>query len=144
MNTVSWIVIAVIVLVIVIGAIFFLGRKARTVRDNRARGKADELRATALEKEGEVRRHQATADEVEARARRAQAEAEQKQAEAARLTEDARERRGVADDRLAEHQQQLQEADRVDPDVDYSDGDAPRQGPLDQDTIGEQGGTHRA
>lgn len=94
-STIVWIVVAVIALIVVIGAAAML---AHTQRERSRIAKSDEIREQVRQDSVEVERREALARETAARARAAEAEAEAKAAEAQRLKSHADKHFGHATD----------------------------------------------
>lgn len=114
-NTV-WIVIAVVVALIVIGALVWVGRNRQV---SRRTAQADEIRDGVREDHAKVQRRELLAEETAAKARAAQAEAEAKAAEAARLEENAAKHRDEAATRREELDERWSKADELDPRVEH-------------------------
>jgi FtsZ-interacting cell division protein ZipA len=120
MSTAAWIVIAVVVVLVVLAVAFFAMRRSQSAQ----RTKAHELRDDAVERGAAVDQREAEAREVAARAQMAKAEADAKAAEAARLESVAQQQQAYAADSRGDVDEQLQQADRLDPDIDTPDTDA--------------------
>lgn len=114
MDNTVWIIVAVVVALIVLGAVVFLAGKAR---HRRRAEEADRIRQEVAEDSRRVDRQTALAQEAEARARAAQAEADAKAAEAARLADTAASRRQTLDSAKEHINSRLSEADELDPRV---------------------------
>jgi len=108
-----WLIIAVVVIAIIIAVVAATRRRKQTVN----RERAGELREQAAAQATGVQQRHAHAQETEAAAAAARAEADRKQAEAQRLEAEAEERRRTAEGYRSEHQETLQRADELDPDV---------------------------
>lgn len=119
-----WIVVAIVVVALVVVIAVMASRKKR----ERDRAQAVELREKALHEATDVQRREALARETEAQAAAARAEADRKAAEAERLEAEAQERAHAAEQRREEHQEQLRQADALDPDVEHP---APTTAPVD-------------
>lgn len=111
-----WIVIAIVVIAIVLGLVA-ASRQAATRRlvkqheqDELSRGEADRMRREADAAAAAVQRREADAATARADAEDARIQAEQLQRQAADLDTDATRQRETVEDQLAE-------ADRIDPDV---------------------------
>jgi hypothetical protein len=113
-NNVVWIVIAVVVALILIGALVWVGRKRQV---SRRVAQAEEIREGVRQDHVKVQRREALADETAAKARAAQAEAEAKAAEAARLQENAEKHRTEAAAHREDLDERVQHADSLDPRV---------------------------
>lgn len=109
-----WIALAILVLLIIVVVI---ARSASKKKRERAREDAEILRTKAHEHDRDLRERAARAEEADAVARRARAEADAKAAEAERLQIEAEKRGEVRDELLTRRDEQLREADRLDPDV---------------------------
>ncbi|MGO4258498.1 hypothetical protein [Marmoricola sp. RAF53] len=118
MDTVIWVLLAVIVAVFVIAGLVALSRAATTRKQDRDRARAAELREEAGTHQTTIRRHQAEADAAEARAREVRAEADRKDAESRKLEADYEERRTTLTEHVKERDEALRRADELDPDVD--------------------------
>jgi FtsZ-interacting cell division protein ZipA len=117
MSTAAWIVIAVVVVLVVLAVAFFAMRRSQSAQ----RTKSHELRDDAVERGAVVDQREAEAQEVAARAQMAKAEADAKAAEAARLESVAQQQQAHAADSREDVDEQLQQADRLDPDIDTPD-----------------------
>ncbi|MCY0903880.1 hypothetical protein [Arthrobacter sp. H14-L1] len=106
-TTVIWIIVVVIVVLIILGLLFSLGRR-RKVAANRQH--AGELRESA---ENDAFR----ARESEAKAARADADAKEAEINAEKLRREASQRQEHAQTARSRTDEQLREADRLDPDV---------------------------
>jgi len=114
METIIWIVVAVIV----VGAIiaFVMSRSgARRVEAERAQ--AAEIREKAVEHDRQLRESEASATEASARSEMARAEAQKRELEAERLAAEADSRSEKAEAVRQERDEQLRLADLRDPDV---------------------------
>jgi hypothetical protein len=132
MDVLTWIILAVVAVVVLLAVAFIAVRAARRRSDQR-RAEAQSLRAEAAAGSSAAAETQRQAQQAEQQAARARAEAEhaEQQAEAARqqaLVDQAR-----VEDRV-------READRLDPDVDTRSGDytpePPPAGPATTDALG--------
>lgn len=116
-----WVALAILVVVVVIGLV---ARSASAKKKERNRADAEALRTRAQSHEHDLRDREAQAAVADAEARRARAEAEAQAAEADRRAAEADRLEVQAarsgehrDDLHRRHQEQLREADRLDPDV---------------------------
>jgi DNA anti-recombination protein RmuC len=112
MDTVVWIIIAIVVAILLIGAVVFIARQNRT---KRRRVEAVRIREQVRDETVKVERREALAEETAARARAARAEAEAKAAEAARLEDRATAHQSGVTAHREELDKQRQYADRLDP-----------------------------
>jgi hypothetical protein len=108
-----WVVVALVVIALIVVIAVMANRK----KQERNRAEAAELREKAVQDAADVQRREGLARETEAQAAAARAEADRKAAEAERLAAEAQERSHAADRRREEHQEQLRQADELDPDV---------------------------
>ena len=116
MDNETWLIVAAVVLLVLIAGAF-LGRRITATRQDRNRERAAELRAQADATHGAIKREQAEADAADARAREIRAEADRKQAEAKSLEAEVVDKRSALNEHV-EHRDALRtEADRIDPDV---------------------------
>lgn len=114
METIIWIVVAVVVVVAIIA--FVMSRSgARRVEADRAR--AAEIREKAVEHDRRLREDEASATEADAKAHMARAEAQKRELEAERLAAEADSRSERADAVRRERDEQMRLADLHDPDV---------------------------
>jgi hypothetical protein len=112
-NTV-WIVVAVIVAILVIGA---LAWAARSRRNTKLHGEAERIRGEVEQDSVQVARREALADETAAKARAAKAEAEAKAAEARRLEQRAESHRSSVESSRGDLDERRAHADSIDPRV---------------------------
>jgi Sec-independent protein translocase protein TatA len=119
MSTTSWIVLAVVG-VVVLALVAYL---VRTASHRRRAVKADRIRDEVQEERQRLDRRAAVAAETEAKARAAQAEADAKAAEAARLQDRAASHRDEVDSTRERLAARREHADKIDPRVKRS-GDA--------------------
>ncbi|MBI3227024.1 MAG: hypothetical protein HYZ39_18420 [Mycolicibacterium cosmeticum] len=119
MTTTSWIIVAVIA-VVVLALVAFLVRSAT---HRRRSVQAERIREEVQEESQRLNRHEAVAAETEAKARAAQAEAEAKAAEAARLQERAASHRDKLDSTREQLDARREHADKIDPKVKRTDAD---------------------
>lgn len=134
-NTVVWIVVAVVAIVL-IGAVVFAGVKSR----NRRRvQEADRIREEVQHDTQRVERQASIVQETEAKARAAQAEAEAKAAEAARLADTATSRRDALTSSQEHLNERRQHADKLDPRVKHDDatGQTDARDGIRDDTAGQ-------
>ncbi len=115
MSSNVWIVIAVLAVLLVVGALVWVGRNRQL---SRRRAQADEIRDEVRQEQAKVARREALADETAAKARAAQAEAEAKAAEARRLADNADTHRAEVAARRQDLDERLSHADSIDPHVD--------------------------
>ena len=116
MNTLTWIILAAaVVLLVILGTV--LVRRLNESKLDRRRGRAAELREQADATHTGIKQKQAEADETAARAKQARAEAERKQAEAKKLEAQASDKRATLTEHVQRRDELLTEADRVDPDT---------------------------
>lgn len=115
---VIWIIVVVIVVLIILGLLFSLGRR-RKIAANRQH--AGELRESAKNDEFSVR-------ESEAKAARADADAKEAEINADKLRREAGQRQDHAQAARSRTDEQIREADRLDPDVASGGRRAARQG----------------
>lgn len=108
MDNWVWIVVAIVVLLLVIGAIVAVAQKCKQESNRR---EAAELRENARHRSSELDQHEADMRSVEA-------EAERRRAEADKLEAVAEQRRMRLESERTEHAESLREADEIDPDVD--------------------------
>lgn len=129
MDSIIWIILAVVVLIVVVALI---ASQARKRRDVARRDEAEQLRHQAAEHDRDLREREAEAASADAKARKVRAEADERAAEARRLEVEA-ERRG---ERRAESEherdERLRRADALDPDV-RTDRDGRRLDEVDDD-----------
>ncbi len=109
----KWIIIILIVLAVIV-AVALIGAAMKRKKDQVARERASELRSDAATTA-------ATTQVQEARAREAQAEADRVRAQADKLEAHAQAERTSYDMTRAQQEDNLREADRLDPDVDHRD-----------------------
>jgi hypothetical protein len=120
MSTAAWIVVAIIVVVvIVLVAAAIMTSRRRKVESRRE--EAQDLRERASSQHATVQRREAEAAEADARARAAQAEADATAARAQQMQLDAQQRAEHARASRGELDDQLRQADDIDPDT-PSDG----------------------
>ena len=126
-DTLIWIIVAVVVALVVIGLLVTLmNRKKQRQHEARAAElRQDAAARTPVVEEADVRAKEAQVEADRARYEAQKAEARAQQAQQARVVEEA------------ELEDQLREADRLDPRVDTSAGDYRPQPP-------QSGGSHRA
>ncbi|GAA2791601.1 hypothetical protein [Mycolicibacterium pallens] len=113
-NNVVWIVIAVVVALIVIGALVWVGRKRQV---SRRVAKADDIREEVRQDQLKLQHREAVAEETAAKARAAKAEADAKAAEAARLEANAAKHREDATAHREDLDERARHADSLDPRV---------------------------
>ncbi len=137
-STIVWIVVAAVVVLALLAVIAMAMKKKR---DEHNRGRANELREQAAAQSTGVQQREAEARQTEAEARRTQAEADQKAAEAERLAAQASDKQSTAATYRQERDDNLRQADDLDPDAgkDKHDGDSDSS----NDTT-HQAGEHRA
>ena len=137
-STIVWIVVAAVVVLALLAVIAMAMKKKR---DEHNRGRANELREPAAAHSTGVQLRVAAARHPDAAARRAQAEADQKAAEAERLAAQASDKQSTAATYRQERDDNLRQADDLDPDAgkDKHDGDSDSS----NDTT-HQAGEHRA
>ena len=123
MDTITWIIVGVVVLALA-GAAVVLGRKLAERRTDRKRTRAAELREQASATQRSIRQKQAEADETLARAKAARAEADRQQAEAKKLEARAQDKRSMLSEHVQRRDELLSEADRLDPDTSTAAGSA--------------------
>lgn len=111
MSTTSWIILAVVA-VVVLALVAYL---IRTATQRRRAVKAERIRAEVQEESQRLDRRAAAAAETEAKARAAQAEAEAKAAEAARLQDRAASHRDEVDSTREQLDARREHADKIDP-----------------------------
>ena len=116
-TTVTWIIVAVVVLALIVAAVLLFGRASEARRLESQRAKAHELRERAEADQVELQRREAEASRIDAEARLAQAEADARSADAARMQAEARERAQSLETSRAEVAKGLRKADEVDPDL---------------------------
>ena len=112
-STIIWIIVIVVIVLILLGLLASMMGKRRKERD---RGRAEEIRTEATGRA-------ASAQDSQLQAQQAEAEAERKRIEAERAATQAAEARQGADVERARHEDQIREADRLDPDVDHKAAD---------------------
>ncbi len=113
-STIVWIVIAVVAVVLVLGALTWAGRSRR---NHKLHGEAERIRGEVEQESTQVARREALADETAAKARAAKAEAEVKAAEAARLEERAQTHRSAVETSRDDLDERRAHADTIDPRV---------------------------
>ncbi len=116
MPTWAWIVIAVVVALVLLGALASAYRKKR---EEKHREHATEMRQDAERWGAKLDQREADAQALEADAARARAEAEE-------LDAVARQRRMRVESERTKHDETLREADELDPDVDTDQTDHPK------------------
>jgi FtsZ-interacting cell division protein ZipA len=114
-DTVLWIIIAAIVLLLVLGAVALMSRK----RKESHRTEAQQIREEAKSRSTTIDQREAKAAENEARARAAEAEAEMKAAEARRMRVTAEEQKAATQNDRTDVDEQWRRADELDPDYDH-------------------------
>lgn len=114
MDSLIWVILAVVVVLVLIGILVSRSRKQRKATH---RADAQELRTRAAEHDRDVRERGADAAEADAQARRARAEADERAARAERLEVEAERRGERLSDVEATRDEQLRRADELDPDV---------------------------
>lgn len=125
-DTLIWIVVAIVLALIVLGLLAALMNKQKRQHEARAAElRQDAATRTPAVDEADVRAKEARVEADRARYEAQQAEARAQEAQQARVVEEA------------ELEDQLREADRLDPRVDTSAGDYRPQPP-------QSGGSHRA
>jgi len=112
-DQIIWIIVAVVVVLALLALLAALARKRKATQD---RHHAESLRQ-------EAHSHQGMVQQEELRAREAEAEAERKRVEAERAESAATEARQAHLQEHARVEDQVREADRVDPDVDHRSED---------------------
>lgn len=110
-DTVVWIVVAVLVVLLLAGVALWASKRGTHYRDERNRSKAAALRQEAQSREADVRRQEAQAQEL-------RAEADKKAAEADRLAAMATDREHTAEAHRSRYDETIQKVDELDPDVD--------------------------
>jgi biopolymer transport protein ExbB/TolQ len=118
MNTVAWIVVAVVIALLLIAAVVLVAQRGRA---KRRRTEAAHIREQAREDAEKVERREALAEETAAQARAARAEADAKAAEAARLESRAAAHQSVIAASHEDVNKRLEHADRLDPDTRKAD-----------------------
>jgi FtsZ-interacting cell division protein ZipA len=113
MDTVIWIVVAVVVVLLILGLLVALMGKRRT---EQRKGQAAELRQDARSRTPDL-------DEADVRAREAEVEAERARLEAQRAETRATEAEQARAAEQAGYEDRIREADRVDPAVDTGSSD---------------------
>lgn len=122
MPTWVWIIIGIVVVLILLGLFALLQRRHRV---SARRAESEQLRASAEEHTGAVRRRDAEAAETQASARKARAEADERRARAEQLEAEAEDRQDRARTTRAERDDQLRRADELDPDRSDAPDDEP-------------------
>ena len=117
-TTVVWIIVAVVAVLLVLGAVALAGRSRR---NKQLHGKAERIREEVEQDSVKVARREALADETAAKARAAQAEAEAKAAEAKRLTGRADVHRDAVSTSREDLDERRSHADSIDPRVKADD-----------------------
>lgn len=140
MDNTVWIVVAVIVVLLVLGALAFAGRSRR---NKQLHTKAELIREEVEQDSVQVKRREALAEETAAKARAAQAEAEAKAAEAARLAQRADVHRDAVSTSREDLDERRAHADSIDPRVKNThaadDNDPAATQRVERDTIPPQG-----
>lgn len=126
-DTLIWVIAAVVAALVVIGLL--------VAQTNKKKQRQHEARATELRQDAAARTP--AVDEADVRAKEAQVEADRARYEAQQAEARAQEAQQARVVEEAELEDQLREADRLDPRVDTSAGDYRPQSPQD-------GGSHRA
>ena len=111
-SEIVWLVVGVVVVLLVAGAAFLAMQRRGTQRREQERLRAEQLRSEAEAQRTEIRESEVSAREAEVEAERARLEAERADARAAEA------RQGLQVDE-AHVEDQIREADRLDPDVDH-------------------------
>lgn len=111
-STVSWIIVVIVVIVVIALIAMMLNKR-----------KAEQNRAQAEGLRSEARGQTADVHESHLRAQEAEADAERRRVEAERAEQQAAQARQGAQVDQAQHEDQLREADRLDPDVDTRSAD---------------------
>jgi FtsZ-interacting cell division protein ZipA len=109
MSTTGW----VILLVIVVIVLAIVGFAVSRGRQHQARAKAEEMRADAERRDEAVQHTESQANQAEIQAERARVEAEQAQAR-------AEEAKQAHLQEAAQREDQIRQADAIDPDVDHT------------------------
>lgn len=133
MDTWIWVVIVVVVVLVIVGAVLMAMKKKN---DDARRTRAQELREDAVG-------HAELIDESRRDAEIARLEAERKRVEAEQAEARAAERIKSHDTDRALHEEQIREADRLDPDVDHTSPDYEPGADPDEPDGGEPGHRRR-
>ncbi|MGZ5400081.1 MAG: hypothetical protein ACXWDL_13325 [Nocardioides sp.] len=131
-SEIVWIIVAVVVVLALIGLAVSMSRKRQAAKATQNRQHAEGLRQEARAQQGGVQQEELKAREAELEADRKRLEAERAEAEAERAKQS----------HLQEHariEDQVREADRVDPDVDHRSPDYAPETARPTDTAGTTG-----
>lgn len=127
MNSSGWLllIVAVVVIAAIVAGVVMMGRQRKTKQAEHA----ESMRSEAGEQSRLVEQRESKAAEVEATARAAQAESDAKAAEAKRLALAAERQKEDAAKQRSEVDNQLREADEIDPHHDNKNAQGDPDGP---------------
>lgn len=111
-SQIIWLVVAIVAVLLIAGAAVWASQRRGTQRREQERIRADQLRSEAESQRTELRETELSAREAQVEAERARLEAERADARAAEAQQ------GLQVDE-ARFEDQVREADRIDPDVDH-------------------------